>query len=111
MFWRPLAGNLKEHRYTIEACFRIHNFIVDYREFLKKQGLEVNDNLDNEELQYSFESYRLEHPFESVGVVGDNLRAPGRPGSDEVYERDRGVVLRDILTHRIKMAGIARPVN
>ena len=111
VFWRPLAGNLKEHRYTIEACFRIHNFIVDYREFLKKQGWEVNDNLDNEELQYSFESYRLEHPFISVGVVGDNLRAPGRPGSDEVYERDRGVVLRDILTHRIKMAGIARPVN
>ena len=42
-------------------------------------------------------------------VLGDNMRPSGRPAADEVFERDRGVALRGIMAHRIKMAGIARP--
>lgn len=110
VFWRPLGGGLKEHRYTIEACLRLHNFIVDYREELKLKGSEVNDDLDSDELEYSLQTFQLEQPFENMGVVlGDNMRPSGRPAADEVFERDRGVALRDIMAHRIKMAGIARP--
>ena len=112
VFWRPLAGSLKDHRYTIEACFRLHNLVVEYREELKMKGVDVNDDLDDRELEYSLETYGLENPFENLGVVlGDSTRPAGRPAMDEVYERERGVALRDIMAHRIRMAGITRPVN
>ena len=32
IFWRPLVGKLSNHKNTIDACLRLHNFIVDFRE-------------------------------------------------------------------------------
>ena len=32
ILWRPLMGKLKNHKETIDACLRLHNFIVEYRE-------------------------------------------------------------------------------
>ena len=43
--------------------------------------------------------------------MGDNERASGRPNFEETNERNRGVELRDKLSHEIEMAGIARPTN
>jgi Plant transposon protein. len=32
ILWRPLKFNLKEHRYVIDACMQLHNFILDFKE-------------------------------------------------------------------------------
>ena len=32
ILWRPLGFNMKHNINTIDACLRLHNFIVDYRE-------------------------------------------------------------------------------
>jgi len=32
ILWRPLCFNMKHNINTIDACLRLHNFIVDYRE-------------------------------------------------------------------------------
>ena len=118
VFWRPLEGALAEHKYTIESCFRLHNFIVNYREENKNRATSrgVDCGIDDEdaELAIHYEAFYEDNPFLNMGVVGDNesmeiMRSVGRPPADEVLERDRGVALRNILAHRIKLAGIARP--
>ena len=31
IFWKPLHFRLVRHQFIIDACLRLHNFIVDYR--------------------------------------------------------------------------------
>ena len=31
ILWRHLEGRLQDHQYTIYACMKLHNFIVDYK--------------------------------------------------------------------------------
>lgn len=113
IFWRPLEGSLSQHKYTIEACFRIHNLIVNDREEMKNRGEQVNIDglIEEEELAHHYNAFIENNPFQDTEIVGDNARLAGRPRADEVTERDRGVALRNILAHRITLAGIARPTN
>ena len=37
IFWRRLEGDLCHHKYVIDSAMRLHNFIVDNREKLKKE--------------------------------------------------------------------------
>ena len=99
-----------EHQYTIEACFRIHNLIVDHREEMKNQEIGIEEVInDEDDLNVHYESHRFNNPFMDFGVVCDSTRAPGRPRADEKFERDRGVALRDMLAQRIRNNGISRP--
>ena len=110
VFWRPLAGTLAEHRFTIDACFRLHNLIVDFREGMINEGEDLNEQeLDNEELNVASDNYAMLHPEHDLGVVGDNNRPSGRPTEDEVFERQRGIELRDEFCNMIKIAGMTRP--
>ena len=111
VFWRPLQGNLDQHQYTIEACFRLHNPIVNYRESQKANGTATAEEIDDSELQHHFNSFSMENPFENLGIVTDSSRPPGRPRVDEKFERERGAALRDVLAHRINLTGISRPVG
>ena len=43
IFWRPLKFSLKFNYHVIDACFRLHNFIVKHRE-----STLANDNMDPE---------------------------------------------------------------
>ena len=36
IFWKPLEGSLFEHKYTIDASIRLHNYIVENRENIKR---------------------------------------------------------------------------
>ena len=38
IMWRPLCFNMKHNINTIDACLRLHNFIVDYRESYLDEG-------------------------------------------------------------------------
>ena len=42
ILWRPLEGKLANHRYTIDSCLRLHNFIIDFRE----EGCMRNDDAE-----------------------------------------------------------------
>ena len=109
IFWKPLAGTLEEHRFTIDSCFRLHNLIVNFREKMRSEGRELNEELDMAELNNASENFNLRNPLEDLGVIGDNVSAQGRPTDDEIFERQRGIELRDEYTDAIKRAGLARP--
>ena len=111
VFWRPLEGSLLQHRFTIESCFRIHNFIVNYREDQVARGVEADYELEDGELMHHYNAFSEDNPFQDMDVVGDNERLRGRTRGDEVHERDRGINMRAKMCQKIKIAGIARPTN
>lgn len=111
IFWKPLEGKLEGHKYTIEACFRLHNMIVDFREKMKAEGNFLDEEFECSELTVAAEIFNFENPGQIIGVVGDNERASGRPNFEETNERNKGIELRDKLSHQIEMAGIVRPTN
>ena len=49
IFWKPLVGKLKNHKHTIDACLRLHNFILDHREEEKTRRRAAGAILDEEE--------------------------------------------------------------
>ena len=109
-FWNPLQGALAEHRYTIESCFRLHNLIVNEREELKNGvGTEINDIYDDSELMHHYDAFCNDNPFEPMGIIGDDTRVRGRSNGDDAHERSRSAALRDLLAHRIHLAGVSRP--
>ena len=76
---------------------------------MRSEGRELNEELDMAELNNASENFNLRNPLEDLGVIGDNVSAQGRPTDDEIFERQRGIELRDEYTDAIKRAGLARP--
>ena len=84
IFWRPLQFDLCRHRFIIDACLRLHNFIVDYR-------IQATDNEDWEDdsVHYTSEclSFLINNPDVCVGVYGNGCMGSanrrGRPTLDE----------------------------
>lgn len=113
IFWKRLEGNLEHHQYTIDACLRLHNLIVNYRE---KEGLntEENDLEENLLLDLACDDYMELHPLETVGAFADDVNEhlmPGRPSKTEADERERGRTKRDRLKDSLWREGLARPGN
>ena len=111
IFWKPLEGTLEERRFTIDACFRLHNLIVDFREMWRKEGNEIDDEKDRDELDNASDNFIWRNPTEDLGVIGDDIRPSGRPTDDEVFERQRGLDLRDEFKNKLKRAGLTRPAK
>ena len=113
IFWRPLEGNLINHKNTIDAAMRLHNFIVDYREELKNDGMieEEDELFDRNELTHESDEYVLNNAGVTLGVFGDDTRQTGRPSNDEANEKLRGLQMRDNFCESIKDSGKARPGN
>ena len=129
VLWKPLVGKLKSHKHTIDACLRLHNFIVDYREENKASkdshprniggSLHAHfyDNYDEEEeLNRASERFLLEHPFHSFGGrSGDeNAQREGQRGrrSNILNElRDEGVMFRDKISYELHRRGMVRPAK
>ena len=112
IFWRPLEGALSSHQFTIDACLRLHNEIVNFR-------LEQEANLvemmpieeEMEELDIQSYEYLTANAGETLGVFGDEGQPRGRPTLDEAENRDKGVQLRNDLRDEIKRKGMARRGN
>jgi hypothetical protein len=62
IFWRPLKIDLEGHKFVIDACMHLHNFIIEYKETRK-------DMADDEDF-YSEDclQFLMAHPEEVVGV-------------------------------------------
>ena len=109
IFWRPLQFDLCRHRFIIDACLRLHNFIVDFR-------LQAFDNEDWEDdsVHYTSEclSFLINNPDVCVGVYGNgcmgSANSRGRPTLDEKTLRDAGMKIRDHLRNRLSDLGLQR---
>ena len=127
VLWKPLVGKLKNHKHTIDACLRLHNFIVDYREDKKRAGCQAQDqgsrinNLlfrdeieEDEELNRASDQFIRNNPFHSFGGSADNyqreeLGQRGRRTNAMRELRDEGVRFRDEICNELERKGMVRP--
>lgn len=117
IFWKPLEGSLCEHKYTIDAALRLHNYIVDNRENLKKKdGFITNEeDEDEDELNVASDQFIIDNPLCNMGFTSEDImedagsgRGRGRLEKQEEYLRKEGRNLRDKLCAAIKRKGLTR---
>ena len=69
IFWRRLEGKLEEHRFIIDGCLRLHNFIVDFRE--------ANKDIDHTELENELDvtcdEFIAKNPLAAVGIMNEEM--------------------------------------
>ena len=113
IFWKRLEGNLTNHKDTIDACLRLHNYIINYRE--KHGTVNADSNLEERQLlEGASEDFMDLNPLETIGTFGgelDELNVGGRPSNDETEERTRGRSKRDRLRDTLWREGMSRPGN
>ena len=114
IFWKPLEGKLANHQYTIDACMRLHNYIVDYREEMKRLGKGIwTEEYERQELDVESDNFMMENAANTLGAMGDEdvMRQAGRPTATEQFERNRGVELRNKFKEELARNNMARPDN
>ena len=119
ILWRPLEGKLENHKYTIDSCMRMHNFIVDWRENDKKTDVESgpensSEISENEELNVASDHFMIENMYGLVGGIlldcnEEELRRRGRRTEKETRLRNAGNNLRKYIKHNIWQSGLRRP--
>ena len=132
VLWRPLKGLLSNHKNTIDACLRLHNFIIDCREgCIEYDDGEISTNLnedcfeeefgeyedkvrvenEEEELNLQSDDFVRDNPYETLGVIKSHLdeyRQRGRKSFLEVELREKGKIIRDNLTKALQCGGFLR---
>jgi hypothetical protein len=110
--WRPLQFSLKHNVNIIDACMRLHNFIVDFRQ----QTSYNNDDMDlfDEECRL----FLTVNPDESVEIQGDemdyrldadgNMFAGGRPTNEDAASTQYGKQFRDVICKEIARQKFSR---
>ena len=103
IFWTPLQFHISKHRYVIDAAFRLHNLLVDYRERNGKKS-----DLDF----YSADTVKFmtANPNELVGVYGNGIDGIGINSGDSHMGRKNNVgrALRDALRDKMKDRNLTR---
>jgi hypothetical protein len=114
IFWKPLKFSLVRNARVIDACLRLHNFIVDYR--LQNSGNGVSDhhlselNMHREDIARA----RAEDPNGAHGVYGGEAERRfevrrGRPLLQETEANNAGKQTRDGIRDEISMGSWVRP--
>lgn len=116
ILWHPLKFNLKEHRYVIDACMQLHNFILDFKE--EHPVEETQGDEDMEFFSQECLSFLTANPEEIVGTFGNGCigdeaekQQRGRLSNIKVTMRVAGSKFRDNLRDKITKAGIHRRIN
>ena len=101
---------------VIDACMRLHNFIVDNR----NEGCEM-DPVDRQVFDDDARRYFSVHPNNEEGVHGGeddvrrdengNILRGGRPPTSEALSTETGKVWRDKHRDEIARRGLARPIS
>ena len=95
ILWRPLRFSMKHNTQIIDACIRLHNFIVDFRE--KKQEPPPLQQMEREVFEDETERFlAVNRDLIDYGVFGgeQETQAGGRPSTDDVSSRRIGVAIR-----------------
>jgi len=111
ILWKALEGELSGHKYTIDSCLRLHNFIVEYR--LSKEKTTEEDSYELQELERASNDFYGSNPLETPGVYAEDVldTVVGRPTCRETMLREHGKQLRDRLCKGLENAGMARPTS
>ena len=101
---------------VIDACLRLHNFLVDYGETYAPERLKRTLNTEDEALQKVFEEecnhFSQLYPDQIIGVFGDNINEEtGRRKYDKLTERLKklGELYRDKIATKLYRKGYVRP--
>lgn len=111
ILWRPLQFRLKHNVNVIDACIRLHNFIVDWREehFC---GTEV-DMGERDIFEEDHRRFMVAYPsFEAGGVHGgeeEGAVTRGRPTNLAKEITDFGRMVRQTISEAIKDKKLVRP--
>ena len=109
IFWRPLEGKLDRHVNTIDAAFKLHNYIVDYR----LANLDTfNEAHEERHLDIERHTFNLDNPGEMEGMITEEALLQNRRGrrtNEDRELREEGVKIRDNLRDSLWHAGLRRP--
>ena len=92
ILWKPLGFTMRNNIQVIDACLRLHNFIVDYREDNKEVTAAIA--LERMVFKDDYDRFLSINPrVENYGVQGDSEEAKsgGRPSVDESQSRQTGI--------------------
>ena len=101
---------MKHNTQVIDACLRLHNFIVDFRE--ENQELTAMKILEKEVFQEdSIQFLSLNPDLQHNGVIGakQETQPGGRPTNNDVLCRSTGVDIRNTMKTRIEQQRFVRP--
>ena len=110
ILWRPLGFTMRNNVQIIDACLRLHNFIVDYREDNK----EVTASISLERMVFKDDYDRflsLNQPMNNYGVHNDNElnQLAGRPTTAESQSQQKGIDIRNDIASTVKENNYKRP--
>ena len=115
IFWRPLQYSLRRNIQIIDACMRLHNFIVDHR---PSGGAATLDYIDRDVFDDECRRFFHANPADE-GVYGGesdicldaegNRMRGGRPPRLEVQLAEMGKNWRDEHRDEIERQGLSRP--
>ena len=116
MLWKKLAFDLHNSTRVIDACLRLHNFLVDYRETYAPKNLKRKVNREDKEVQRIFEeectNFSQMYPDEIVGVFGDNVCEENPRKKLELLQeslKELGEIRRNEIATRLALKGFRRP--
>jgi hypothetical protein len=117
ILWRPLHCSLRTNCKIIDACMRLHNFIVDHRE--NRCTFDTIDRRIFDEDNRRFFASNI--VFDGMGVDGGeedirldmngNILRGGRPSSEETTSSGLGKMWRNAVRDEISRQGLVRPVT
>lgn len=118
ILWKPLGFSLKNNLKVIDACLRLHNFIVDFREAEK----EVSPLEELERLVFDEDCRRfmaVNPDLDHYGVDGGeddpmldedgNPDRGGRPFLQDTLSRQAGLAVRTAISNEIGRRRCERP--
>lgn len=114
IFWQPLKYSLDMNCAVIDACFRLHNFIIDHRACNTDM-----DSIDREIFNEDSRRFFAVATELSEGVFGgeDDIRRDaegnmirgGRPQRSDASSTEMGKLWRDKCRDEIARLGLSRP--
>ena len=118
ILWKPLGFKLKNSIQVIDACLRLHNFILSYRE--SQNRVNGIDLLERSVFTEDTRRFISTNPDSYFGVYGgedevaldENGLVPTmreRIRNEEVTSRRCGIVIRDTISSDIERRNLMRP--
>ena len=108
--WKSLGYDPSTNTPIIDACLRLHNFIVNYRR-TDKQRDGVTQDEEESIFREEIRNFCLCNPNDYTIIHGgeEEVRIGGRPRQGENNSRDEGLRKRKDICDGIETRGIIRP--